>query len=145
MVKKNFESLNELIRIIDNNLHYMSYKDYLEKLKDIKYRNNFFNKNSNCCLKLKCNNKLIVFPICNQSANFDSKIIKFSIKFANVLKDKPYVDNNELTYIIKKLEFLLNKYSKKIPKPNGRPAYLKGRNTTFLNNISKKVKEINNL
>jgi len=132
--------LQELIRTANNLISPMTYNDDLEWISNKDLTKKLFEKCPHCFISLNYKDKqTALFPICNRMAIHDPKIINFSIKLAKRLIDKPNVDQENLIIIISKLEKLVKKYSKEIPKTE-EMAVLKTKSTKHLSKIKKYIK-----
>jgi len=133
----NFENLEEILRQAQvlSGINDFNSTDWL---KDKNFIKKFWDKNPKCFLKLNGygDNEQMILPICNRMAMEDPKIIDISINIINKLSQRNdfNVDNEEVVLILKKLEFLKNRFSKDIPKPPNRSQY-KSNSTKFFNNI----------
>lgn len=90
-----------------------------------------------CFLVIK--NKMgrdIPFPICNMMGMTDPRMISFSLKLADALKDKPDIEADRLSRCVGTLQRLQTRFNKDIPTPSPEAAR-KATTTKSFNAIAK--------
>lgn len=139
--KGTHEYIEELLRLAVGQIHYSP--DYVEEIKTLSnksYKEGHAKTYPQCYLKLKFKDGTSkpYFPICSTFGMVDPKIIEFSLKLANKIKENS--QNKKICQVglietIKKLKVLENKYSQSEPVSFGMAAR-KGHETRNLNYIS---------
>ena len=139
-IEERFSYLDELIRKVNNLISpFGGAKNDLEWMTRKDVRDRLFGKYPKCFLSLRSMGRdTPIFPICNRLGAEDPAIIKFSIDFANKLKDRPEIDGEQIDAVLVKLNGLHSKFSKEPPKPDGM-AVRKRMQTRILNNIKSYV------
>lgn len=148
IIEENLQQLDELLRIAQDYILPPNYDNELSKLSDRSYRMEHSKRYPDCFLKLRLLSgmEFPYFSICNSNGISDAKIIEFSLKLAeesmnNTNEEDKKVDTEHLSQVIKKLQFLLRKYSKENIKP-ARMAALKGKATKLINDAIKYKKNV---
>lgn len=117
-INEDMQILEELIRKAYSLISPLSIHQNLQWIMNKDARDNLFEKYPKCFLTLRKKGRDIpFFPICNRSGISDPDIIKFSMKLANRLKNRPEIEGEQIDAILVKLQNLDSKFSKEIPKP----------------------------
>jgi len=141
-IEERFNYLDELIRKVSNLVSPFDSKSDLELMIKKDVRDRLFGKYPKCFLSLRSMGRdNPIFPICNRLGAEDPDIIKFSIKLANKLKNKPEIDGEQIDAILVKLNGLHSKFSKDPIKP-ANMATRKGLQTRILNNIKGYIERV---
>lgn len=122
-LQESFTMLEELLRQANDLISPITHHDDL-KLLTTDYMKQDSIKNKKCYLTLRRQSGDVLFPMCSRAGMMSPEMIKFSLKMAKKLADKPEYPPDQLQVIITKLEKMHNKYSQPIPKPDN-SAYLK--------------------
>ena len=117
-LNEDFEVLEELFRTAYKLISPITYHDDVERLTPEFVQKDYEHK-PGCYLKIGNNG---LFPICNRYGYKDPQMIKFSLKMAKKMVEKDNGQYIDLSGTIIKLEKLLNKYSKPVPKTNSQAA-----------------------
>jgi len=134
-LQESFEILEELLRQAHELISPMTYHDDLERLTP-QFMMGDMQKNPGCYIKMDTGRKTMVFPICNRNGIKTPQMIKFSLKLAARLNDADYVDQERISIVISKLNRLLNRYDRPVPKPS-RAAGVKSLATQKFNQLMK--------
>jgi hypothetical protein len=134
------QTISELLRIAHDKImgkNFDSDKD-IQIFNDTVFRRSHRQTFPNCYLTMRKNDGSLFpyFPLCNSSGVIDVRMIDHSIKITEkILEDNnnETVDYNHIKKTIKRLKFLKQKYSKKIPKPSDM-AYKKSLATKMIKN-----------
>jgi hypothetical protein len=111
-LNENFEVLEELLRKTYDLISPMTHHDDLKRLTP-QMMDDDSEKNPGCYLRMGNT----VFPICNRIGIKSPQMMQFSLKLANKMNGVGGVDQEQLSAMIAKLNFLLSKYSQPVPRP----------------------------
>lgn len=130
-LNEDFKVLNELLRTAYKLISPISYHDDIKRLTP-EFMKKDSDKNPGCYIAVGDGNNNTLFPICNRYGYKDPDIIKFSLKLAKRIVDQQNSDQRDIPGTIVKLEKLLAKYGKPVPKTVSQ-AVLKGKATKLFN------------
>ena len=138
-INEDFKILSELLRTAYKLISPISYHDDIKRLTPEFLKRDSV-KTPGCYLAVGDGQSNTLFPICNRYGYKDPAIIKFSLKMAKRLADENQHDKFMPGTVIK-LERLLSKYGKPIPKTVSQAALKTKATKTFnkkmLNDVMK--------
>jgi len=117
-IEEDVKILEELMRKVNKHLYPFTEEEDLAFFQKKDLRDRLYGKFPKCFLKIKGMGQEIPFlPICNRMGIHDPKMIQFSTKLANRMKENPNFDQDQIITVLARLKSLTNIYSKDIPKP----------------------------
>ena len=129
---EDFKVLNELIRTAYKLISPIPYHDDIKRLTP-EFMERDYVRTPGCYIAVGDGNNNTIFPICNRYGFRDPNMIKFSLKLAKKMAEVDHVDRPNLPGTIVKLERLLSKYDRPVPKPM-KQAAIKGQSTKKFKN-----------
>ncbi len=126
-----FEVLEELLRQVSSLISPMTHHDDIERLTP-EFVKQDSKTNKKCYIQLGGTGRPLIFPVCSRNGAKCPDMIKFSLKYANKMVGRPYVDQEELQSAITRMQAMHKKYNKEIPNTNSQ-AHLKRISTQRFN------------
>jgi len=117
-LEEGMQILDELLRKAYSLISPLDMHSDLKWYLDRDMRNAQMEKFPKCFMKMK--NKIgrdIPFPICNVSGMADLKMVDFSLKMAERMKDEPDYDQDNIDLVVTQLKRVKARFDKDIPTP----------------------------
>lgn len=135
-INENFQNITELIRKVNSLIAPITVHNDFKWLMDKKNNDKFRELHPKCVLPINMGRTIIYAPVCNRLGAEDPEMIRIAHKFVCKLSghEKMHALRGEMHIVQLKLEKLMRKFDKDIPKPTDMAAKKAG-STIALNKI----------